>query len=221
MIEDKGEIATIFNSFFVDSVQCLANNFCLRPRVLASANNDFPVFTIKNVSEYTVMKTLDCLKGSKSKDVFDFDAKFLKNYKLILCKPLTHLINLSITNSYFPSSWKAAVVTPILKTGDRTLTSNYRPISILPIVSKITEKVVCDQLVSHLNEGEFTLHPMQFGFRKHHSTETANCFFVEQIKSLLDKGGVVGDVFLDFKKAFDTVNHNYQNFLNLIYPLIP
>lgn len=49
---------------------------------------------------------------------------------------------------------------------------------------------------------------MQFGFRKHHSTETANCFFVEQIKSLLDKGGVVGAVFLDFKKAFDTVNHN-------------
>lgn len=98
------------------------------------------------------MKTLDCLKGSKSKGVFDFDAKFLKNYKLILCKPLTHLINLSITNSYFPSSWKAPVVTLILKTGNRTLTSNYRPISILPIVSKITEKVVCDQLVSHLNK---------------------------------------------------------------------
>lgn len=49
---------------------------------------------------------------------------------------------------------------------------------------------------------------MQFGFRKHHATETATCYFIEQIKSSLDNGGVVGAVFLDFKKAFDTVNHN-------------
>jgi len=76
VIEDKGKIATIFNSVFVDSVQCLVKNFGPRPRVLQLANTDFPVFTIKNVSENTVMKTLDCLKGSKSKDVFDFDAKF-------------------------------------------------------------------------------------------------------------------------------------------------
>ncbi len=83
---------------------------------------------------------------------------------------------------------------PIFKAGDRTLPSNYRPISILPITSKIAERVVCDQLVSHLNESEVNLHPMQFGFRKNHSTETANCFLVEQIRSQLDKGGVVGAV---------------------------
>lgn len=97
---------------------------------------------------------------------------------------------------------------PIFKAGDRTLPSNYRPISILPIASKIAERVVCDQLVSYLNESEVNLHPMQSGFRKNYSTETANCYFVEQIRSQLDKGGVVGAVFLDLAKAFDTVNHN-------------
>ena len=113
---------------------------------------------------------------------------------------INFLINLSIRNSYFPSSWKTAVVIPVFKSGERNTPSNYRPISILPVASKIAEKIVCDQLVSPLNEGNFSLHPMQFGFRKHYSTETANCF--------ADKGGVVGAVFLDLRKAFDTVNHN-------------
>ena len=66
--------------------------------------------------------------------------------------------------------------------------------------------IVCDQLMDHLNQGHFPLHSMQFGFRKYHST--ANCYFIEQIKSSLDNGGVVGAVFIDLKKAFDTVNHN-------------
>lgn len=85
--------------------------------------------------------------------------------------------------------------------------NNYRPISILPVLSKISEKCVAEQLTEHLNSSPFKPHPMQFGFRANHSTETANCFLVENIKSKLDKGGVVGAIFLDLKKAFDTVNH--------------
>lgn len=208
LIEDKEKIATIFNSFFLNSVQCLARKFGARSGVLEPINNETPVFTNENVSESIVLKIIDNLKGSRSKDVYDTDAQFFKTYKSIFCKPLTHLINLSITNSYFPNCWKAAVVTPIFKADDRTLTSNDRPISILPIASKIAERVVCDQLVSYLNESEVNLHPMQSGFRKNYSTETANCYFVEQIRSQLDKGGVVGAVFLDLAKAFDTVNHN-------------
>ncbi len=91
------------------------------------------------------------------------------------------MVNLSIKQCYFPSAWKSAVITPIFKTGDPVNVTNYRPISILPVVSKVTEKGVCNQLVEHLNLGHFPLHPMQFGFRAHHS----------------------------FKKAFDTVNHNF------------
>lgn len=86
--------------------------------------------------------------------------------------------------------------------------NNYKPISILPAVSKVG---ICNQLIEHLNLGHFSLHLMQFGFRAHHSTETANCYFVEQIKSSLDRGGVVGAFFLDFKKVFDTVNHKNIN----------
>ena len=99
-------------------------------------------------------------------------------------------------------------MTPIFKSGDQTTVGNYKPISILPVVSKVAEKWVAKQMTEHLNMGHFPLHPMQFGFRNNHSTETANGYFIENFKAKLDGGGVVGAVFLDLKKAFDTVNHN-------------
>ena len=67
-----------------------------------------------------------------------------------------------------------------------------------------------EQLTEHLNSSPFKLHPMQFGFRANHSTETAICSFVENIKSKLDEGGKVGAIFLDLKKAFDTVKFNHE-----------
>lgn len=124
-----------------------------------------------------------------------------------MLSPLTHLVNLSIRENKFPNNWKKAIVTPVFKTGDCDLGSNYRPISILPVLSKVLEKVVASQVIEHLETNQL-LHPQQFGFRPKHSTETANIFFIESIKQSLDSGNVVGAVFLDLKKAFDTVNHN-------------
>jgi len=103
--------------------------------------------------------------------------------------------------------WKTAVVIPVFKSGDPHPMSNYRPISILPSVSKIAVKLIAKQIINHLNTTTYTLHPMQFGFRVKYSTETATCFFTENIRALLDQGGVAGAVFLDLRKAFDTVNY--------------
>lgn len=84
---------------------------------------------------------------------------------------------------------------------------NYRPISILLCVSKIMEKLVANQITNHINTTPYSLHQMQFGFRANYSTKTATCYLVENIRALLDRGGVVGTIFLDLKIAFDTVNH--------------
>ena len=84
---------------------------------------------------------------------------------------------------------------------------NYRPISILPVVSKVAEKWIAEQLNFHLNNSSFSLHPMQFGFRANHSTYTANCLLLENVKSMWDMGGTVGAVFLDLRKAFERINH--------------
>lgn len=83
----------------------------------------------------------------------------------------------------------------MFKSGDHMAISKCRPISIPPAISKIADKWISDQILSHLNSTPFSLHQMQFGFRKHHSTGTAYCFLLENIKSKLDKG-VVGAVWI-------------------------
>ncbi len=117
-------------------------------------------------------------------------------------RPITHKINLSLTQAAVSSAWKVATVTPIYKSGDNTDPGNYRPISILPGISTITEKWVANLLIKHLNQGSTLLHPTQFGFRGHHSTKTA-----VKTKYLLDRYTCVRAVFLYLKRAFDTVNH--------------
>ena len=120
--------------------------------------------------------------------------------------PVTQIINQSFKESIFPSALKPAIITPVYKSGNKQEVNNYRPTSILPVISKVVEEVVAEQLVAHL-DSEALMHPMQFGFRSNHSTETACCYFLEVVKQNLDKGGVVGAVFLDLCKAFDTVNY--------------
>jgi len=71
----------------------------------------------------------------------------------------------------------------------------------------VVEKLVSEQMINHLNTSSYSLHPYQFGFSVNHSTETANRYFVDKVKSQLDWGEVVGAVFLSLKKEFDTINH--------------
>ncbi len=148
------------------------------------------------------------LRNTKCRDVHQFDTEFLKTHKDTLAPVISHLINFSFVHSVFPTAWKQAIVSPIFKSGDYCEVSNYRPISILPVVSKVAEKVVLEQLTSYLNTAKAGLHCMQFGFRVNRSNETATLHLTEQIKSKVDKGGTVGAIFLDLRKAFDTVNHN-------------
>lgn len=117
-------------------------------------------------------------------------------------------MNLSMRNSsHHPGRLHS--VSPVFKSGGSTAPSNYTPISIPPIGCKIAEKTVCDRLVAQLvNGGAFNFDPMPFRLPKYHSTETAIWSFVERIKSCFDDGGVVGAVFLDFTRAFDTINQN-------------
>lgn len=101
--------------------------------------------------------------------------------------------------------WNPAVVIPIFKSDDPHSVSNYRPISSLPAMSKVIEKLVADQLILHLNSSQL-LHPMQHGFRAHHSTETTTVYFIERVKSLMDRG-VVGAIFF-----FKIVQFNFSQY---------
>ncbi len=143
----------------------------------------------------------------RAKDVYGMDSFMLKPLKESLALPIRRVINSPVFSSVYPTTLKAAIVTPIFKAGNPKDICNYRPISILPIISKVIEKWISEQLIYHLNNSPLSLHLKQFGFISNHSTETANCYFTEKVKEPFYKGGVVGLVFLDLKKAFDTLNH--------------
>ena len=205
---DSTEIANEFNNYFIQSAEELAENFdpAKLSQVIITTDSS-QSFYIKEVDQEKVGKIINKLSNSKSKDLFGLDTALIKTHSSTLIKPITHLINLSIRTGKFPQSWKTAIITPILKAGAPDHVGNYRPISILPVFSKVLEKVIAEQLVDHLESNEL-IYPKQFGFRSGYSTEMANCYLTENIKSSLDKANVVGAVFLDLKKAFDTVNHD-------------
>ncbi len=203
---DSTEIANEFNRYFIQSVEELA--LCFEPIQLPqNAINDTPSsFYISEVDEDKIFQIINQLNNSRAKDIFGMDTAFVKKYSVYLLKPLVNLINLSIREGKFPSNWKTSIIIPIFKAGSVDEVQNYRPISILPAISKILEKLVAEQLINYLEKHDL-LHSKQFGFRPKYSTEMANCFLTEFIKGALDNGNVVGAVFLDLKKAFDTVNH--------------
>ena len=125
----------------------------------------------------------------------------------VICYPLSSILNSSISSSVFPQSWKCAWVKPIHKGGDRALPSNYQPISLLPVSSKLLEKCIQQQLSSHLVQNDL-LFPFQSGFRPCHSTQTLLLHCLDTWYKALDRRQFVGVVFLDVSKAFDTVSHN-------------
>lgn len=132
-------------------------------------------------------------------------AEVLKKSLHLVAVPLLHILNLSFSTGVFPRELKLANVTPVFKTGDSRVIGNYRPISILSVFSKILEKVMYARLYDFLTEHD-TLYCKQFGFRNGFSTEMALLSATNFItKSLDDKKHVVA-VFLDMRKAFDTVN---------------
>ena len=115
-------------------------------------------------------------------------------------------MNLSIRTGKIPKLWKCSKITALFKSGDRTNASNYRPISILPTLSKILEKAVHSQLYQYLVTNNL-LTRKQFGFRKGLSTVSALTSFADEVLLNMEPGKLCGAVFLDLTKAFDTVDH--------------
>ena len=120
---------------------------------------------------------------------------------------LTHIINLSIMQSKFPTVWKHAKVVSLLKKGDTLAPKNYRPVALLPVFSKILERIVFNQLVKYL-EAQKLIHPNHHGSRPGHSTATALIQMYDTWVEEVDDGNLVGVMMVDFSAAFDMVDHD-------------
>ena len=163
-------------------------------------------FSFEPVAYTSVLKLLQQLNPHKSAGIDNLTGKFLKEGAPVLAAPITNLINLSISLSSFPDDCKIAKLKPLYKKEAKTKPKNYRPISLLPLISKIIERIIHDQTQVFLDENKI-LFTYQSGFRKHYSTDTCLSYLTDRVRNGFEKGSLTGMILIDLQKAFDTIDH--------------
>ena len=155
------------------------------------------------IDEETIIKIIDGspLKTSSRVDKISF--KQLKYIKLALSKPIALITKQTLNTGIFPHKLKIAKIIPIFKSGEESLFPNYRPMSLLPVISKIIEKVI--NFMHTSNNRIFCM--SQHGFRTEHSTELAALELVDRTITALHNNHTPFSIFLDLSKAFDTIDH--------------
>ena len=210
LVSHKETIANKFNSYFTNIGPELASKIKTNDDKTFKDYLNTPCehrFQFTPVTEHEVTRIIDMLKPKSS---HGFDGLSVKLLKLILkdiSKSVTLVINQSLHTGIFPDLLKIAKVIPIHKKDDNTILDNYRPISILPALSKVFERVMFNQV-----HGFFKLHNLyydsQYGFREQHSTELASLELIDRLLVELDNGETPLSIFMDLSKAFDTLNHD-------------
>ena len=141
------------------------------------------------------------LEVKKATGLDNMPSRLLKLAARILVPSLTFIFNQSLCSGIVHLDWKLARVTPVFKKGKRQDVNNYRPISIIPAVAKVFERIIYDQFYKYLNDN------CQSGFRSLHSTLTALLEATNSWSVNIDNGFINGVIFIDLKKAFDTIDH--------------
>ena len=210
------DTANVFNNYFTSIGTKLADKINSNDdNVHVITDNDGNIdnpyrecseFNFQPITAEYVFDQICNLTSNKSPGLDTIDVTLFKAAAPIISNSLAYICNLSLSSSIFPSEWKIAKVVPIFKSGCKSNVENYRPISVLSIVSKIIERAVHDQLYSHLTVNNL-LSSSQSGFRSQYSTATTIIDVQDYILNNMDEGKVTGAIFLDLKKAFDTVDH--------------
>ena len=206
-LEDPSEIANAFNEYFISIGPSLANQM--------DKNNNFRKYLrnpsesrlhFEPITEHKTMRIIENLKNKTSTGIDGLSNQLIKMAKNVLVKPLTIIINQMIVTGIFPDQLKISKVIPLYKAKDQTILSNYRPIALLPSISKIFEYVLLEQITNYFLDNNM-LSPQQYGFRSNHSTELAALNLVDELTYKLDRGIIPLNIYMDLSKAFDTLIH--------------
>ena len=158
------------------------------------------------VNENVVAKIIESLKTKSSCGDDGLSTKLLKEIKNEICSSITLIVNQMITTGIFPDSLKIAKIIPIFKKDDIEIIENYRPISILPAISKIFEKILSLQIHEYF-QSKHLYYEYQYGFIKNRSTEQAALELIDRVITEIDKGEIPFNIYIDLSKAFDTLDH--------------
>ena len=202
------KVANKFNDFYLN----VAGKLCEK---IPQTTNKFQDYlknpnknklTLNETTPDEIYKIINDLDGKKSSDIYGISPDLVKLNNPAVSQALSVLFNLSIHEGCFPSLMKAAKIIPIHKGDSVLLPGNYRPISLLPIFSKIFERLIYNRVIDFITENKI-LSELQFGFQKNKSTEQAVTSIISAIDQAKNEKKSSYCIFLDFAKAFDTVNH--------------
>ena len=205
---DSTEIANAFNTYFANigknlSSQIDQNNVIADyKQYLTSPTRETLKFECIT-KDYTI-KAIDNLENKNSSGHDGISNTLLKTIKNDISQSLTIIINQMLTTGIFPDAFKLSKVIPLFKKGDSSLLVNYRPISLLPTISKVFERVIHDQIYEYFNQFNL-LAEQQYGFRKQHSTEYAAIKLIDHVSKEMEAGKTPTSVYIDLSKAFDTL----------------
>ncbi|CAH2087364.1 unnamed protein product [Euphydryas editha] len=210
LVADGAEVCNLFNSFFSSVGEVLAGTISQKYHTDTSkifmygsgSSHDTTLNYLKPCSMDEVNKIIDDLDANTSTGLDGISTKAIKCLKNLIIGNLVNSINKCFELGIFPDSLKIAKVNPIHKTDP----SNYRPISVLPVISKIFEKLLYHRLNNFLTEKKVLIDE-QYGFRPKSSTLTAAVDLITKIKTNIDQKNIGLGIFIDLKKAFDTVSH--------------
>ena len=204
---DKELISNKFNDFFINIGPTLAKSIpCVNKSPPSYLGNRLTEsIYLAPVNENEIGQLIKSLKDTTA-GFDDLNSMCLKISSRFLLKPLTHICNLSISQGIFPEQLKIANVILLYKSDDSMSFNNYRPVSVLCVLSKIFEKIMYNRVAAFLEIFKI-LHDNQYGFRKKSSTHVALLTFIDKVIEAIEKGEYAIGVFLDFSKAFDTVDH--------------
>ena len=209
-VSESSDLSNAFNDHFSSIGSKLANDIplsndndhCHREYVKGINNR----FEFHPTDSRQVLKLLNKLNKSKGAGLDKLSSRLIRECADLISPYITTIFNCCLTTGIFPDDWKLAKVTPIFKQGDRSDMNNYRPISVISAIAKVFERIIYNQLSSYLSENNI-LSQYQSGFRSFHSTMTALLEATDNWAFNIDRGYVNAVVFLDLKKAFDTVDH--------------
>ena len=196
LINTPEGLATTMNRFFINKVNRLrqgipVNNSDPLKILRETMRNRSCNFTLSPVHPDEIFKIIQNLKNSKSSGLDCLDTYIIKLVSSHILPAITHVVNLSIREASFPKAWKLAKVAPLLKKDDPLNPKNYRPVALLPVLSKILERAVFLQLVNYLDSNAL-IHPNHHGSRKGHSTATALIQMYDTWVKAVDEGDMIG-----------------------------
>ena len=202
MNQDK---ADNFNKYFATVGEEIQKN--LKKEFQAESFEGLQGFDFQLETKASIDKIIDQIRGDVAIGHDEIGARIIKDGKPTLAPILTQLVNLSYELKTFPKCMKIAAIKALHKKEDKNDFSNYRPISILPTMSKVFERSATQQLAKYL-ENNNIISPSQHAYRKGHSTVTCLFEVVNQLYKLIDEKKVAAVISLDLSKAFDSINHN-------------